>query len=353
MRPRPRSPETRSGCPRGKRRRPRAGSPKPEGLCRGEVCVPAARRAASRSSSAAARVNVAALWRHLGRPVVHSERGHVWVLGAGRPGSRGRAALPRGARLHAARRERAARIRSRTTAARRSSWSPGRRGEGAAATCPCGRRSTRSWRVGISWSSPSPWTAARVIRCRGSRRPGRPTSALIDRDHRLAELYGVVNVPQAIWIDEYGRIVRPAETAGAYEGFRQMNRATREVPEEVARLNAAGEERPTSTPSGTGCGAVPTASMRSGASRRAGPPAALTEDIAAAQAMFRLGQFLMRHGEREEGDRWLEEASRLHPESWCIWRQHAGVTEIGSPRCPTSGSVWTRSATGATTPPST
>ncbi len=49
----------------------------------------------------------------------------------------------------------------------------------------------------------------------------RPTYVtLIDRDHRLAELYGVVNVPQAIWIDERGRIVRPAEPAGAYEGFR-------------------------------------------------------------------------------------------------------------------------------------
>jgi hypothetical protein len=36
-----------------------------------------------------------------------------------------------------------------------------------------------------------------------------------DRDHRLAELYGMVNVPQAVWIDETGRIVRPTESAGA------------------------------------------------------------------------------------------------------------------------------------------
>jgi len=55
---------------------------KTEGLCRGEVCVPLP---AGRESEFVrdARVNVAALWRHLGRAVAHSERGHVWVLGAG------------------------------------------------------------------------------------------------------------------------------------------------------------------------------------------------------------------------------------------------------------------------------
>ena len=122
---------------------------------------------------------------------------------------------------------------------------------------------------------PLPWIEAA--------KPTYPT--LIDREHRLAELYGIVNVPQAVWIDEAGRIVRPAEPAGAYEGFRKMNRATREMPEDVARLTA--------------------------------------------QALFRLAQVLIRRGEREEADRWIHEASRLHPDSWCIWRQGAGVNETG------------------------
>ena len=33
---------------------------------------------------------------------------------------------------------------------------------------------------------------------------------LVDPDHRIAELYGVVNVPSVVWIDEDDRVVRPA-----------------------------------------------------------------------------------------------------------------------------------------------
>lgn len=53
---------------------------KPEGLCRGEICVPLP---AGREQELVrgTRVNVAALWRHLGQPVVRSESGHAWVLG--------------------------------------------------------------------------------------------------------------------------------------------------------------------------------------------------------------------------------------------------------------------------------
>ena len=52
--------------------------------------------------------------------------------------------------------------------------------------------------------------------CRAYIEAAAPTHpALIDRQHVLVEKFGVINIPQAIWIDENGMIVRPAETAPA------------------------------------------------------------------------------------------------------------------------------------------
>jgi hypothetical protein len=151
---------------------------------------------------------------------------------------------------------------------------------------------------------------------------------LIDRDHRLAELYNMVNVPQAVWIDERGTIVRPTEPAGAYEGFRRMDRVTREMPADAARLTAEAKT--------TYVNAIRDWVLNGPASAHAFDPGRARahvpvppEDVAGAHAAFRLGQHLLRRGQAEEGDRWLREASRLHPESWCIWRQRAGVTEFG------------------------
>ena len=44
-------------------------------------------------------------------------------------------------------------------------------------------------------------------------RPEHPS--LIDRHHVLADLFGVINIPSSIWIDENGVILRPAEAAPA------------------------------------------------------------------------------------------------------------------------------------------
>jgi hypothetical protein len=165
---------------------------------------------------------------------------------------------------------------------------------------------------------PLPWIEA-----------ARPTYVtLIDRDHRLAELYHMVNVPQAVWIDEHGRIVRPPETAGAYEGFRSMNRETREMPQDAAARTAKAKSMYVDAIRDWVLNGPESVYAFDAEGARAHVPVP-SHDTARAHAMFRLGQLLIRRGYNEEGDRWLGEASHLHPESWCIWRQRAGVNEAG------------------------
>lgn len=55
---------------------------KPEGLCHGDTCVPLPPRAKD-AWTRADRLDLAAMWRHGGQPVVHDEGGRTWVLGTG------------------------------------------------------------------------------------------------------------------------------------------------------------------------------------------------------------------------------------------------------------------------------
>ena len=55
---------------------------KPEGLCKGDICVPLPRHGAPLVDGSGA-VDVAAFWRHMGQPVVHDEARTTWVLASG------------------------------------------------------------------------------------------------------------------------------------------------------------------------------------------------------------------------------------------------------------------------------
>lgn len=56
--------------------------------------------------------------------------------------------------------------------------------------------------------------AAGAEACRPFIEAAAPTHpSLIDTDHRTAELFGVVNIPNGVWIDEDGMVVRSAEAA--------------------------------------------------------------------------------------------------------------------------------------------
>ena len=148
---------------------------------------------------------------------------------------------------------------------------------------------------------------------------------LIDTEHRLEDLYNLVNVPQAIWIDEKGTIVRPPETAGSTDHFRRMDLKTRTMsPEDQAERLAARQAYLDAVRAwvNTGKHVLPADTAR------AGMPT-VTPPIAEARARFRLGVWLRAHGRAAEGDKQMAEASRLYPDSWSMWRQAADLDEVG------------------------
>ena len=152
--------------------------------------------------------------------------------------------------------------------------------------------------------------------------------ALIDRDHRVAELYNMVNVPQAVWIDEAGTIARPAENAGAHEGFRSMDLETWVIPEDQLAITIKAKA--------TYVSAVADWVRQSAksihvfdADQAKAHTAVPSKESAQAHCHFHLGQYLLRHGREAEAEEHLSEASRLHPTSWNIWRQAAEKNETG------------------------
>ncbi len=148
---------------------------------------------------------------------------------------------------------------------------------------------------------------------------------LIDVDHRVAALYGMVNVPQCVWIDEAGRIVRPPEVAGSTDHFRRMDLATRTMTAEdqAARLAArTAYMQAVRDWVRTGRHALDADAAKAKLPR-------ISPEIALADANFRLGIWLRRHGREAEAAGFLAEASRLHPASWNIWRQAAEKNETG------------------------
>lgn len=145
-------------------------------------------------------------------------------------------------------------------------------------------------------------------------RPGYP--CLIDADHRVSALYGMVNVPQCVWIDERGVIVRPPETAGSTDHFRQMDFSTRTLAPELAAARLAARAAYLDAVRAwvrTGKHALPEDAAR------ARLPV-ITAEMAQADALFRLGLHLRRAGQEAEAAECFAEASRLHPESWCMFR---------------------------------
>lgn len=146
--------------------------------------------------------------------------------------------------------------------------------------------------------------------------------ALIDQSHHVGALYNLVNVPQAVWIDEQGTIVRPPETAGWSDAFRKRNRVTRELaPGLQAEYDRIKQLYFDAVRDWAEKGAKSEHVLDASAARAR--VRAYDGNTARAYAHFRLARALLQRGKSDEAAQHFAEASRLHPESWSLWRQAA------------------------------
>ncbi len=156
-------------------------------------------------------------------------------------------------------------------------------------------------------------------------RPEHPS--LIDEAHVVDELFGIINVPNGVWIDEEGMIVRPAEPAHAP---RPSPRAGGPLPADLSlhMREVFTEARKIRTEPEKYVAALRDWVEHGRDSRYALTPDEVLEqsgprgiDEATAAAHFELGQHLYRTGRADLAAAHWREAHRLQPENWTYKRQ--------------------------------
>ena len=150
--------------------------------------------------------------------------------------------------------------------------------------------------------------------------------ALVDEQYLLDELLGIVNVPSGVWVDEQGTIVRPPEPAFPWrprkpsaEVLAKLPAVTLEQAREAQKIRIEPERY--------------IAALRDWVEHGARSPYALSpeellvrsttrsEASSRAAACFALGQHLQRAGAPADAVRWFREAQLLAPENWTYKRQ--------------------------------
>jgi hypothetical protein len=153
--------------------------------------------------------------------------------------------------------------------------------------------------------------------------------SLIDSAHVVDELFGIVNVPNGVWIDEDGTIVRPAEPAHpgrnpVTDSFRTLDLST--LPPDVAEILVEARKIKSEPDlylemlrDWVEHGADSRYALRPEQVIARSHPRGVDEATAAAE--FELGQYLHRAGEHGAAIPHWREAHRLHPSNWTYKRQ--------------------------------
>ena len=159
--------------------------------------------------------------------------------------------------------------------------------------------------------------------------------SLLDPTHRMDALFGVVNIPNVVWIDEQGMVVRPAEPGWPDAQGIRLRTLSDALPEVGRAPNApppAGGDLRTALSSGQQRAPYADA-VRDWVAKGPDSAYALTPDevvgrsqprpMAASQAAahFELAQELWRTGQRERALEHFRSSHRLQPENWTYKRQ--------------------------------
>ena len=163
--------------------------------------------------------------------------------------------------------------------------------------------------------------------------------SLIDHAHVSDELFGFVNVPNAVWIDENGKIVRPTEPAGVTDGFRTMDRKTFAMPQNaIDELTAKRTAYQNALHDWADRGSQSRFALSEAeVLRRMHTP---DDDRVRAAANFRLGQLLNETGRAAAAVKYLDEAHRLRPESWNYRRQALSLKDPTNPLAAGGPEFW-------------
>jgi hypothetical protein len=131
---------------------------------------------------------------------------------------------------------------------------------------------------------------------------------VIDRDHVVAERYGFINVPTAIWIDEDDRIVRPPDTTPANDLFRDFTGIDSSVHHDQLRAWVRDGNLP-----------LPLADVAA----HQNPPSEAAEQ---ARLHRRVAAFLHRDGRDGPAGEHFARAAELAPWDWTIRRGSMPLT---------------------------
>lgn len=150
--------------------------------------------------------------------------------------------------------------------------------------------------------------------------------ALVDSEHRIDELLGISNVPMAVWVDETGTLVRPAESAVIRASPYASMEITDDLPEplrlvltEMGRIPDFGEAYRAAIVDWAELGADSAFALSPEAVIAASQPRSAGHSRAA--ACFELGRHLHEKGDRAAAVEWWKEAHALFPENWTYKRQ--------------------------------